>query len=147
MHQVCSRFPDEAIDQVDRYMRERERSTRAPFSRSLVVLEIVEDWAHRRVLLIETARRLLGAEAATKLDGKTDDEVRRAIITVVDGAARLTSADGSPRSADYVFAYFDAMISRPRGSDEASAQATLMNPNGTVQSIDGIVGPSAQPDS
>ncbi len=48
MHQVCSRFDDETLEEVDRYQRERERSTRVPLSRSLIVLEIVESWARER---------------------------------------------------------------------------------------------------
>lgn len=66
--------------------------------------------AAARASLVETARKVLGAEA--KLDGKSSDEIRREVIVRMDGAAKLTGEDGKPRSSEYVAIYFDAMVPR-----------------------------------
>lgn len=70
--------------------------------------------ASARATLIETARKVLGAEA--KLDGKSGDEIRREVIVKMDGASKLAGEDGKPKSTDYVTAYFDAMLPRIAGT-------------------------------
>lgn len=48
MHQVCARIDEGTLDELDRYMRERESATRIPMSRSLAMLELLERWAEDR---------------------------------------------------------------------------------------------------
>lgn len=48
LEQVCTRLDDETVEELDRYVRERERAARIPLSRSLAVREILRDWAIER---------------------------------------------------------------------------------------------------
>ena len=48
LEQVCARVPVEVVDEIDAYIRAREREARVPLSRSLGVGEILVKWAHER---------------------------------------------------------------------------------------------------
>jgi hypothetical protein len=71
-----------------------------------------------RVSLENEARKVLGAES--KFDGKSDTEVRKAVIAKLDPEAKL---DG--KSDDYVTARFDMAITSPVNVATAQAQAKI----------------------
>ena len=48
MHTVATRVDEDLLQTIDLYQRQRERETRIPLSRGLVVLEILEEWARGR---------------------------------------------------------------------------------------------------
>lgn len=58
-----------------------------------------------RSSVLDAARRVLGPDA--KLDGKSNDAIRREVITKMDGAAALLEGD-KPRAPELVKVYFEA---------------------------------------
>lgn len=48
LERICARIEVDVLEEVDRFMREREREARVPLSRSLVVREILTTWAATR---------------------------------------------------------------------------------------------------
>jgi len=48
LEQVCARLSSDTVDEIDAYVREREREARLPLSRSLGVREILEAWVRER---------------------------------------------------------------------------------------------------
>lgn len=62
-----------------------------------------------RTALIQQARGVLGAEV--KLDGKTSDQIRREVLTKLDGAGCVEGKD-----ANHVAIYFEARL-KARGAD------------------------------
>lgn len=48
VHTVAARVDDPVLAEIDRYQRDRERETRVPLTRGLVMLEILERWARER---------------------------------------------------------------------------------------------------
>jgi hypothetical protein len=48
LEQVCARLSSDTVDELDRYVREREQEARVPLSRSLGVREVLEAWAEER---------------------------------------------------------------------------------------------------
>lgn len=89
--------------------------------------EKMDSLVAERVSLIDVARRVLGTEA--KFDGKSNDTVRREVITKLDGAAVLLDGD-KPKGADYVVAYFESLAKRIGSSTTAPAPRTDANPTG-----------------
>lgn len=81
-----------------------------------------------RVALEESARKVLGAEA--KFDGKTDDEIKAAVVAKTFPEFKLDSYDAAVRPV-YLAARFDAAIAAPIAdpiTDVAGARATLIAP-------------------
>lgn len=67
-----------------------------------------------RAAVLEAAKRILGPDA--KFDGKSNDAVRREVITKLDGASALLDGD-KPRAPETMKVYFEARVrSLPAGS-------------------------------
>lgn len=73
MQQVCARLDDATVEELDRYVREREREARVPLSRSLGLREVLDAWARDRrdkaqSIVEESARRQAGVDAVDGVD-------------------------------------------------------------------------------
>lgn len=89
-----------------------------------------------RASVREIARRVLGAEA--KLDGKSNDVLRREVITKLDGAAILLDGD-RPRPPEFVQTYFEGRA-RSIASSSTTQPGALQSPLGTSSSLRADVG-------
>lgn len=76
--------------------------------------EKLDSLVDERVVVRDIARRVLGADA--KLEGKSNDAIRREVVAKLDGAAALLDG-GKPRSSEMMRTYFDARTrSLPKGA-------------------------------
>lgn len=90
-----------------------------------------------RSSVLDAARRILGPDA--KLEGKSNDALRREAITKLDGAAALLEG-GKERSAEAVRVYFEARVrsmpaQTPLRADSLGGAPTLGAPTVDVSTI------------
>lgn len=85
----------------------------------------LDSLVEERAAVREVARRVLGADA--KLEGKTNDALRREVITKLDGAAVLMDGD-KPRPPEFVQTYFEGRARSLASSSTSSSPVPAFAP-------------------
>lgn len=83
--------------------------------------EKMDALVNERLGVLTVASQVLGADH--KPAGKSNDALRREVITKLDGAAVLAGSDGKPKSADYVRAYYESAARRAAGTPSVAQRA------------------------
>lgn len=96
-----------------------------------------------RAALIADVRLVIGAQE--KLDGKSSDEMRRAAVTKLDGAAALVGADGKALPPADVKLVFDASIRRLKAAATQRSTNTDHRQAPTASPANGAALPSWNP--
>jgi hypothetical protein len=78
----------------------------------------LDSLARARAELLTQARAILGKDAASKLDGKTDREILEAVVT-----SKMPNVKLDGRSDDYVRACFDSFVTLQGDSDHTRTRA------------------------